>query len=136
MYTANLDRLKGVYRMRQLLVECSDPGLVVSLAEELEHVLRHMDFARAQTLGSQLGPLASGLGPEFEQAWRDFRLEVPGMAAIHRPLATGSRLDLAETCGERFLRVNLDGTRDCCCFPTCEYRVEVKNPGTERRDSL
>lgn len=63
--------------MRQLLVECSDPGLVVSLAEELEHVLRHVDFARAQALGSQLGALAGELGPEFEKAWRGFRLEVP-----------------------------------------------------------
>ena len=63
--------------MRQLLVECSDPGLVVSLAEELEHVLRHVDFARAQALSTQLGALASELGPEFEQAWRGFRLEVP-----------------------------------------------------------
>jgi hypothetical protein len=63
--------------MRQLLVECSDPGLVVSLAEELEHVLKHVDFTRAQALGSQLGALASELGPEFEQAWRGFRLEVP-----------------------------------------------------------
>jgi hypothetical protein len=63
--------------MRQLLVECSDPGLVVSLTEELEHVLRHVDFARAQALGNQLGALANELGPEFEQAWRGFRLEVP-----------------------------------------------------------
>ena len=33
------------------------------------------------------------------------------------------RLDLTEVCGEGFLRINLDGTRECCCFPTCEYRV-------------
>lgn len=32
------------------------------------------------------------------------------------------RLGLAETCGKGFLRVNLDGTRDSCCFPACEYR--------------
>lgn len=32
------------------------------------------------------------------------------------------RLGLSPTCGERFVRVNLDGTRDRCCFPTCEYR--------------
>jgi len=36
---------------------------------------------------------------------------------------TRRRLGLTETCGEGFLRVNLDGIRDCCCFPTCEYRV-------------
>ena len=37
---------------------------------------------------------------------------------------TRRRLGLVETCGEGFLRVNLDGARDCCCFPTCEYRKE------------
>lgn len=36
--------------MRQLLVECSDPGIVVSLAEEFENILRQVDFARAQQL--------------------------------------------------------------------------------------
>jgi hypothetical protein len=32
------------------------------------------------------------------------------------------RLGLSTTCGEGFLRVNLDGARDDCCFPACEYR--------------
>jgi len=63
--------------MRQLVVECSDPGLVVYLAEEFEHVMRHVDFARAQSLSQQLGELARELGPEFAQAWQGFRLEVP-----------------------------------------------------------
>ncbi len=63
--------------MRQLLVECSDPGLVVSLDEEFENVLRHVDFSRAQALGRQLNDLAKELGPEYEQAWNGFRLEVP-----------------------------------------------------------
>ena len=35
---------------------------------------------------------------------------------------TRRRLGLTETCGKGFLRINLDGTRDSCCFPTCEYR--------------
>ncbi|MGA9347455.1 MAG: radical SAM protein [Anaerolineae bacterium] len=35
---------------------------------------------------------------------------------------TRRRLGLAATCGEGFVRVNLDGTRDSCCFLTCEYR--------------
>ena len=35
---------------------------------------------------------------------------------------TRRRLGLAEICGEEFLRVNLEGTRDKCCFPSCEYR--------------
>jgi len=75
--------------MRQLLVECSDPGLVVSLAEEFENVLRHVDFARAQALGRQLGDLARELGPEFEQAWRGFRLEMPNDGGY--PPAFGNR---------------------------------------------
>jgi hypothetical protein len=37
---------------------------------------------------------------------------------------TRRRLGLSATCGERFVRVNFDGTRDRCCFPTCEYRTE------------
>lgn len=63
--------------MRQLVVECSDPGLVVYLAEEFEHVMRHVDFCRAQSLSQQLGDLARELGPEFAQAWQGFHLEVP-----------------------------------------------------------
>lgn len=36
---------------------------------------------------------------------------------------TRRRLGLIRTCGEGFVRINLDGTRDSCCFPTCEYRA-------------
>lgn len=36
---------------------------------------------------------------------------------------TRRRLGLIRTCGDGFVRVNLDGTRDSCCFPTCEYRT-------------
>lgn len=35
---------------------------------------------------------------------------------------TRRRLGLAETCGEGFVRVSLDGRREPCCFPACEYR--------------
>ena len=80
--------------MRQLLVECSDPGLVVSLAEEFENVLRHVDFARAQALGRQLGDLARELGPEFERAWQGFRLEMPNDGGY--PPAFGNRDDVDE----------------------------------------
>ena len=75
--------------MRQLLIECSEPGLVVSLAEELEHVLRHVDFARVRELASQLNDLANELGPEFEQVWRGFRLEMPNDGG--HPPAFGNR---------------------------------------------
>jgi hypothetical protein len=63
--------------MRQLVVECSDPGLIISLTEEFENVLRQIDFAHAQVLRGQLRDLARELGPEFEQAWQGFRLEMP-----------------------------------------------------------
>lgn len=33
------------------------------------------------------------------------------------------RLGLTQTCGDGFVRVQLDGSRDSCCFPTCEYRT-------------
>ena len=36
---------------------------------------------------------------------------------------TRRRLGLSQTCGEGFVRINLDGTRDPCCFPSCEYRT-------------
>ena len=64
--------------MRQLLVECSDPGLVISLAEEMENVLRNIDFDHARALQDQLTALARELGPDVEKAWRGFRLEAPG----------------------------------------------------------
>jgi hypothetical protein len=35
---------------------------------------------------------------------------------------TRRRLGLAQTCGAGFQRVNLDGSRDACCFPACEHR--------------
>jgi len=75
--------------IRQLIVECSDPGLVVSLAEEFEHVLRHVDFARAQALQGQLRDLARELGPDFEAAWQGFRLEMPNDGGY--PPAFGKR---------------------------------------------
>jgi organic radical activating enzyme len=35
---------------------------------------------------------------------------------------TRRRLRLSESCGEGFVRINIDGTRDVCCFPDCEFR--------------
>jgi len=75
--------------MRQLLVECSDPGIVVSLAEEFENILRQVDFARAQQLQRELTDLAHELGTEVEQAWYGFRIEVPNDSG--RPLSFGNR---------------------------------------------
>jgi hypothetical protein len=93
--------------MRQLLVECSDPGLVVSLAEELEHVLRHVDFERARALGAQLTTLAGELGSEVEQAWRPFRLEVPHDGG--RPLSFGAR----EPVDEARVKALLEQAAEC-----------------------
>jgi hypothetical protein len=76
-------------KQRQLLVECSDPGLVVSLAEELENVLRHIDFEQTQVLKQQLSTLAQELGPEIAQAWQGFRLETPNDSG--RPPSFGKR---------------------------------------------
>ena len=36
---------------------------------------------------------------------------------------TRRRLGLSATCGEGFVRIALDGSRDRCCFPTCEFRA-------------
>ncbi len=80
--------------MRQLLVECSDPGLVVALAEEFENVLRHVDFSRAMALGRQLNDLAQDLGPEHVRAWEGFRLEVPNDGG--HPLSFGKRETIDE----------------------------------------
>ncbi|MBI5032600.1 MAG: hypothetical protein HZB51_18905 [Chloroflexi bacterium] len=84
--------------MRQLLVECSDPGIVVSLAEEFENILRQVDFARAQQLQRELTDLAHELGTEVEQAWHGFRIEVPNDSG--RPLSFGNR----EMVGENHVR--------------------------------
>jgi len=35
---------------------------------------------------------------------------------------TRRRLQLSESCGAGFVRINIDGTRDVCCFPNCEFR--------------
>lgn len=80
--------------MRQLLVECSEPGLVIYLAEEFEHTLRHVDFDRARTLKQQLADLARECGPEFLQAWQGFRLEVPNDGGC--PPSFGKRESLGE----------------------------------------
>ena len=75
--------------MPQLIVECSDPGTVVSFAEEFETILRQVDFARAQELQRQLGDLAHELGSAVETTWRGFRIELPNDS--DRPLTFGSR---------------------------------------------
>ncbi len=75
--------------MRQLLVECSDPGLIVTLAEGMENVLRHVDFERARFLQDQLNDLSRELGTDFEEAWRGFRIEVPNDGGT--PLSFGNR---------------------------------------------
>lgn len=33
------------------------------------------------------------------------------------------RLGLTQSCGEGFVRVRIDGSRDPCCFSSCEYRI-------------
>ncbi|MEW6667805.1 MAG: radical SAM protein [Thermodesulfobacteriota bacterium] len=38
---------------------------------------------------------------------------------------TRRRLGLTTTCGDGFLRVRLDGTREPCCFQTCEFRYPL-----------
>ncbi|GFP31761.1 hypothetical protein HKBW3S42_00068 [Candidatus Hakubella thermalkaliphila] len=83
--------------MRQLLVECSDPGLVITLAEEFENVLRQIDFPRAQALHGQLSNLARELGPECEEVWRGFRLEMPNDGGY--PPAFGKRAAASRTSG-------------------------------------
>ncbi len=35
------------------------------------------------------------------------------------------RLQLVNSCGEGFVRINLDGTQEMCCFPDCEFRVDL-----------
>ncbi|MBT9170934.1 MAG: hypothetical protein DDT18_01290 [Actinobacteria bacterium] len=83
--------------MRQLLVECSDPGLVITLAEEFENVLRQIDFPRAQALHGQLSNLARELGPECEEVWRGFRLEMANDGG--HPPAFGKRAAASRTSG-------------------------------------
>lgn len=87
--------------MRQLIVECSDPGLVVSPAEEFENVMRRIDFARARALHGRLSQLAQELGPEFEEAWQGFRLEVPNDGGA--PPTFGKRDFAGEETLQKFL---------------------------------
>jgi hypothetical protein len=74
----------------QLLVKCSDPGLVAFLVADA--------FGLLTMLGRRAG------------------------ATVAADDYTRRRLGLIETCGEGFLRINLDGTGDSCCFPAYEYR--------------
>lgn len=89
-------------KQRQLLVECSDPGLVISLAEEFENVLRHIDFAGAKALQQQLGELARQLSPEVEQAWAGFRLETSNDGGGNPP-SFGNREDIDKAQVERLV---------------------------------
>jgi hypothetical protein len=41
---------------------------------------------------------------------------------------TRRRLGLAETCGEGFVRILIDGAREPCCFPSCEFRAKPTGP--------
>lgn len=62
--------------MKQLLLECSEPGVVVALEEELENILRRVDFKKAQEIQEKLLHLSQKLGPDYEDLWRGFRMEV------------------------------------------------------------
>jgi len=75
--------------MNQFIVECSEPGWVIFLSEELENVFRHITFERAQEIGKSLAELAHELGPEFEKVWQGFGLEVPNDGGY--PLSFGKR---------------------------------------------
>ncbi len=44
---------------------------------------------------------------------------------------TRRRLGLAKTCSGGFVRVQLNGLRDSCCFPACEYRPELQGSNRE-----
>ncbi len=80
--------------MRQFIVECSEPGWVIFLAEELENVFRHITFERAQEIGKSLAKLADELGPEVGKAWEGFRLEVPNDGGY--PPSFGKREEAGE----------------------------------------
>ena len=45
---------------------------------------------------------------------------------------TRRRLRLAETCGDEFVRISVDGTRDVCCFPECAS-FATRGNGIHRR---
>jgi len=116
--------------MRQLLVECSDPGIIVSLADEFENILRQVEAiqrgARCLLLLGYKGsrPKFVPSTSELSDAFRLLTLlgRKTGMT-IAADDYTRRRLGLAQTCGEGFVHVPLDGSRDSCCFPSCEYRA-------------
>jgi hypothetical protein len=87
--------------MRQLLVECSDPGVVVTLEQEFENVLREIDFDRARAIGHMLSELSRELGPGIDRTWAGFRLEVPNDGG--RPLSFGNRDVVDEDSLQRLL---------------------------------
>lgn len=70
-------------------------------------MLPHVDFARAQALGRQLSDLARELGPEFEQAWQGFRLEMPNDGGC--PPAFGNR----DAVDEEWLKQLLAQAAEC-----------------------
>jgi len=82
--------------MNNLIVECSEPGWVITLSEDLEHLLRHVTFERAQEIAAKLKDLCHDMGPAHETVWRGFRIEVPNECGS-RPLSFSTREEADKT---------------------------------------
>lgn len=74
-------------------MEGSDPGVVLSLDEDLENVLRHIDFEAAGKLKDALSRLAHEMGEEVAEAWKPMRIETSNDGGS-RPVAFGTREDV------------------------------------------
>ena len=76
-----------------ILVEHSEPGLVIKPVDSFENVLRHISYERALELRQSLIAIAQELGPEYAAAIEQFHLEVPGDSTRPPALATLGDVD-------------------------------------------
>ncbi len=72
----------------KILVEHSEPGLVIKPVDSFENVLRHFSYERALELRRQLIEIAQEMGSEYATTLEQFHLEVPGDSTRPPALAT------------------------------------------------
>ncbi len=89
-------------RSRQLLVECSEPGVVMASADSIEHALRHIGWEDVLRLRDKLAELADEMGADYARLWHDFRIEQPNDSAWSTRLpAFSNRVDTSREAEQR-----------------------------------
>lgn len=87
---------------KQMIIEHSEPGFVISLSDDLENTLRNLSWEQIEKLRQELVRLARQISAECGRALEAFHIETPGEVGASLPsLVTLENVDKA--CVEQVL---------------------------------